>query len=65
MSMLGLESITMILSMINTYFTVFTGIFYGKSWVKAMRAHLGVSAALLKQFLSSGLKTFEQIEHLV
>ena len=27
-----------------------------------MRAFRGVSAALLKQFLSTGLKTFEQIE---
>ena len=30
--------------------------------MKAMRAFRGVSAALLKQFLSTGLKTFEQIE---
>ena len=39
-----------------------TGIFNGKSWVKAMRAFRGVSAALLKRFLSTGPKTFEQIE---
>ena len=38
------------------------GIFNGKSWVKAMRAFRGVSAALLKKFLSSGMKTFDQIE---
>ena len=30
--------------------------------MKAMRAFHGVSAALLKQFLSTGPKTFEQIE---
>ena len=30
------------------------GIFNGKSWVKALRAFQGVSAALLKQFLSTG-----------
>lgn len=40
-----------------------TGIFNGKSWVKAMRAFQGVSAALLKHLLSDGPKTFEQIEH--
>ncbi len=39
-----------------------TGIFNGKSWVKAMRSFRGVSAALLKWFLSTGLKTFEQIQ---
>ena len=39
-----------------------TGIFNGKSWVKAMRCFRGVSAALLQRFLSSGPKTFEQIE---
>ena len=39
-----------------------TGIFNWKSLVKAMRAFRGVSAALLKRFLSTGLKTFEQIE---
>ena len=39
-----------------------TGIFNGNSWVKAMRAFRGVSAALLKGFLSSGNKTFEEIE---
>ena len=39
-----------------------TGIFNGKSWVKAMRAFRGVSAALLKRFLSSGPKTFDQIQ---
>ena len=37
-----------------------TGIFNWKSLlVKAMRAFRGVSAALLKRFLSTGLKTFE------
>jgi len=39
-----------------------TGIFNGKSWVKAMRAFRGVSAALLERFLSTGPKTFEQIQ---
>ena len=39
-----------------------TGIFNGKSWLKAMRAFRGVSTALLKRFLSTGPKTFEQIE---
>ena len=37
-------------------------IFNGKSWVKAMRAFRGVSAALLKRYLSTGENTFEQIE---
>ena len=41
----------------------FAGIFNGKSWVKAMRSFRGVSAFLLKRFLSTGSKTFEQIEH--
>src|SRR2546425_6338286 len=40
-----------------------TGIFNGKSWVKAMRAFCGVSAAILKCFLSTGPKTFEDLEH--
>ncbi len=39
-----------------------TCIFNGKSWLKAMQSFPGVSAALLKQFLSTGLKTFEQIQ---
>ncbi|MCG7883058.1 MAG: hypothetical protein JAY96_15870 [Candidatus Thiodiazotropha endolucinida] len=39
-----------------------TGIFNGKSWVKAMRAFRGVAAALLQRLLSSGQKTFEEIE---
>ena len=39
-----------------------TGIFNGKSCVKAMRAFRGVSAALLKRFLLTGPKTFDQIE---
>ena len=39
-----------------------TGIFNGKSWVKAMRSYRGISAALLKLFLSTGPKTFEQLE---
>ena len=39
-----------------------TGIFNGKSRVKAMRSFLGVSAALLKWFLCSVPKTYEQIE---
>ena len=42
--------------------TFLAGIFNGKSWVKAMRAFRGVSAALLKRFLSTGPKTLEQIE---
>ena len=37
-------------------------IFNWKSLVKAKRAFRGVSAALLKRLLSTGLKTFEQIE---
>lgn len=39
-----------------------TGIFNGKSWVKAMRAFRGVSAAILKRFLSTGPKTFDQMQ---
>ncbi len=39
-----------------------TGIFNGKSWVKAMQSFRGVSAAFLKRFLSTGPKTFEQIQ---
>ena len=39
-----------------------TGIFNGKSWVKAMRAFRGVSAAILKRYLSDGQKTFEDIQ---
>ena len=39
-----------------------TGIFNGKSWVKAMRAFRSVAAALLQRLLSSGHKTFEEIE---
>ena len=39
-----------------------TGIFKGKSWVKAMRSFRAVSAALLNRFLSSGTKTFEEID---
>lgn len=39
-----------------------TGIFNGKRWMKAMRAFRGVSAALMKRFLSTGPKTFEEIE---
>ena len=31
--------------------------------MKAMRSFRGVSASLLKRFLSTGSKTFEQIEH--
>ena len=46
----------------NNNFYRFTGIFNGKSWVKAIRGFSGVSAALLKRFLYTGLKTFEQIE---
>ena len=46
----------------NNNFYRFTGIFNGKSWVKAMQVFCGVSAALLKRFLYTGLKTFEQIE---
>ena len=38
-----------------------TGIFNGKSWVKALRSFRAVSAALLKCFLSSGPNTFEEI----
>ncbi len=38
------------------------GIFNGKSWVKAMRSFRSVSVAILKRFLSTGPKTFEQIE---
>ena len=40
----------------------FAGIFNGKSWVKAMRSFRGVAAALMKRFLSDGVKTFEDIE---
>ena len=36
-----------------------TGIFNGKSWVKALRSF---SAALLKHFLSSGPNTFDEID---
>lgn len=39
-----------------------TGIFNGKSWVKALRAFRGVAAALLKSFLSTGPKTFDEID---
>jgi hypothetical protein len=39
-----------------------TGIFNGKSWVKAMRAFRGVSAAILKHFLSQGQRTFEELQ---
>ena len=39
-----------------------TGIFNGKSWVKGMRAFRGVAAALLQRFLSTGQKTFDEIE---
>ena len=39
-----------------------TGIFNEKSWVKALRYFRAVSAALLKRFLSSGPKTFEEID---
>ena len=39
-----------------------TGIFNGKSWVKALRSFRAVSAALLERFLSSGPKTFEEID---
>ncbi len=38
-----------------------TGSFNGKSWVKTMQPFQSVSAALLKQLLSTGPKTFEQI----
>jgi len=38
--------------------------FFGRylEWIKAMRAFRGVSATLLKRFLSTGPKTLEQIE---
>ena len=39
-----------------------TGIFNGKSWVKALRSFRSVLAALMKRFLSSGPKTFEEID---
>ena len=39
-----------------------TGIFNGKSWVKALRSIRAVSAALLKRYMSSGPKTFEEID---
>ncbi len=39
-----------------------TGIFKAKSWVKAMLSFQGVSAVLLKWYLSTGLKTFEQTQ---
>ena len=39
-----------------------TGIFNGKSCAKALRSFRAVSAALLKRFLSSGPKTFEEID---
>ena len=38
------------------------GIFNGKSWVKVMRSFRSVAAALLQRFLSSGQKTFDDIE---
>ena len=41
----------------------FAGIFNGKSWVKAMRSFRGVSAALMRTFLSTGFKTFEEVVH--
>ena len=37
-------------------------IFNGKSWVKVMRAFRGVAATLLQRFLSTGQKTFDDIE---
>ena len=46
----------------NITIITFTGIFNWKSLVKAMRAFRGVSVALSKRFLLTGLKTFEQIE---
>lgn len=39
-----------------------TGIFNGKSWVKALRAFRGVAAALLQRFLSTETKTFQELE---
>ena len=39
-----------------------TGIFNGKSWVKAMSIFRAVSGALLKRVLSSRPKKFEKIE---
>ncbi|KAH3868279.1 hypothetical protein DPMN_031422 [Dreissena polymorpha] len=39
-----------------------TGICNGKAWVKAMRAYRGVAVALLKNFMATGPKSFEQIE---
>ena len=39
-----------------------TGIFHGKSWVKALMSFRAVSAALLKRFLSSGPKTLQGID---
>ena len=39
-----------------------TGIFNEKSWVKALRSFRAVSAAVLKRLLSSGSKTFEEID---
>ncbi len=37
------------------------GIMNGKSWVRALRAYRSVAAALLKSFLSTGRKTFDDI----
>ena len=42
-----------------------TSIFNGKSWVKALRAYRSVAAALLHNFLSTGQKTFEQIDEYI
>ena len=53
-----LNSCEYICQMVNC----FAGILNGKSWVKAMRSFRGVAAALMKRFLSNGLKTFENIE---
>ena len=50
-------------SFISCIAKLMKGIFNGKSWVKAMRAFRRVLAALLKKFLSTGPKTFEEIEY--
>ena len=49
-------------TLVKWFIALLAGIFNGKSWVKAMRSFRGVAAALMKRFLSNGVKTFEDIE---
>ena len=58
----GMSTIYLKYHNVTNILSYVTGIFNGKSWVKAMRSFRGVSAALLKRFLCTGPKTFEQIE---